>query len=122
MFRFDRDAAGFITDTGEGHMAVQLGRADGEAITVGDWVDAAPAEIATAARNDLAYCGIDQFGDGEVTRWVALSLMPNWIREELVRRVAFDGDRVTLSTPPTPVGGRQQNAALSGNGREARVV
>jgi hypothetical protein len=43
---------------------------------------------------------------------VELSLMPNWIGGEQVRLVAFDGDRVTLSTPPTPVGGRQQIATL----------
>jgi hypothetical protein len=52
------------------------------------------------------------FGDGEVRHRVELSLMPNWIGGEQVRLVAFDGDRVTLSTPPTPVGGRQQIATL----------
>jgi hypothetical protein len=43
---------------------------------------------------------------------VELSLMPNWIGGELVRLVGFDGEWVTLSTPPTPVAGRQQIATL----------
>lgn len=46
--------------------------------------------------------------------------MPNWIGAELVRLVAFDGEHVRLSTPPTPVGGRQQIATLIGSGRKGR--
>ena len=38
--------------------------------------------------------------------------MPNWIGRDLARVATFEGDRVTLSTPPTPVGGRQQIATL----------
>jgi hypothetical protein len=50
---FGRDAVGFITYTADGHMAVQFGRADRARLAVGDWVGAAPSEIATAARASL---------------------------------------------------------------------
>ena len=60
----------------------------------------------------FAYCGSYEFGDGEVRHRVEMSLMPNWIGGEQVRLVAFDGDRITLSTPPTLIDGRQQIATL----------
>jgi hypothetical protein len=107
-----RDAVGFITYAPDGHMAVQFGRADRARLAVGDWAGATPAEIAAAARDYLAYCGTYELRDGEVVHRVELSLMPNWIGAELVRLVAFDGERVSLSTPPTLVGGRQQIATL----------
>jgi hypothetical protein len=109
---FGRDAVGFISYTADGHMAVQFGRADRAGLAVGDWSGAAPEEIATAARDYFAYCGSYEFGDGEVRHRVELSLMPNWIGGEQVRLVAFDGDRITLSTPPTLIDGRQQIATL----------
>jgi Lipocalin-like domain len=112
MHPLGRDAVGFITYAPDGHMAVQFGRADRARLAVGDWAGATPAEIATAARDYLAYCGTYELRDGEVVHRVELSLMPNWIGAELVRLVAFDGERVSLSTPPTLVGGRQQIATL----------
>jgi hypothetical protein len=93
-------------------MAVQFGRADRARLAVGDWADATPAEIATADREYFAYCGTYELRDGEVVHRVELSLMPNWIGRELVRLVAFDGRRVSLSTQPTLVGGQQQIATL----------
>jgi hypothetical protein len=107
-----RNAVGFITYAPDGHMAVQFGRADRARLTAGDWAGATPTEIATAARDYFAYCGTYELRDGEVVHRVELSLMPNWIGGELVRLVAFDGERVTLSTPPTPVARRQQIATL----------
>lgn len=111
-YPFGQDAVGFITYSPDGHMAVQFGRADRAGVSASDWVAAAPAEIAAAARDYIAYCGAYELRDGEVVHRVALSLLPNWIGGELVRQVTFEGERVMLSTPPTPVGGRQQIATL----------
>lgn len=112
-YPFGRDAVGFITYTADGRMAVQFGRADRARLAAADWVGGTPTEIATAARDYMAYCGTYELRDGEVVHRVELSLMPNWIGGELVRLVAFAGDTVTLTTPPTPVGGRQQVATLA---------
>jgi hypothetical protein len=111
-YPFGREVVGFITYASDGHMAVQFGRADRTRLADADWMAATPAEIATAASDYFAYCGTYEFHDGEVVHRVELSLMPNWIGGEQMRRVTFDGDRVTLSTPPTPVGGRQQMGTL----------
>jgi hypothetical protein len=108
-----RNAVGFVSYAPDGHMAVQFGRADRAHLAIGDWAGAAPAEIATAARDYFAYCGTYELRDGEVVHRVELSLMPNWIGTELVRLVTFDGERLSLSTPPTQVGGRQQIATLA---------
>lgn len=109
---FGRDAVGFITYTADGRMAVQFGRADRARLAVGDWIAAPAGEIATAARDYFAYCGTYEVHDGTVVHRIELSLMPNWIGGEQTRLVALDGDTVTLTTPPTPVGGRQQVATL----------
>lgn len=111
-YPFGRDAVGFITYSPDGHMAVQFGRSARARVATGDWVAAEPAEIAAAARDYIAYCGAYELRGSEVVHRVELSLLPNWIGGELVRQVTFDGQRVTLSTPPTPVGGRQQIATL----------
>jgi Lipocalin-like domain len=99
------DAVGFITYAPDGHMAVQFRRANRALLAVGDWAGATPAEIAAAARDYFACCGTTRLRDGEVVHRVELSLMPNWIGRELVRLVGFDGRPVSLSTPPTLVGG-----------------
>ena len=35
-----------------------------------------------------------------------MSLFPNWVGTDQRRHVAFDGDQLTLSTPPMPFSGR----------------
>src|SRR4051794_8093934 len=106
---FGPDPVGFITYAADGHMQVQFGRADRPHLG-GDWFVAAEAEVAAAAGGYFAYCGTCEYRDGEVVHRIELSLMPDWIGGEQVRRVALDGDIATLTTPPTPVGGRQQRA------------
>jgi hypothetical protein len=111
-YPFGRDVAGVITYTADGHMAVQFGRADRPRPAVGDWLAATPAEVAAAARDYYAYCGTYEVHGGEVVHRVELSLMPNWIGGEQRRWVTFDGDRVSLATPPMLFGGRRQVATL----------
>jgi hypothetical protein len=111
-FPFGHDPVGFITYTADGQMSVQFGRAGLVGPEDGSWVGADPADIVAAARDYYAYCGAYEVRDGEVVHKVALSLMPNWMGGEQVRLTAFEGDRVTLATPPLPIGGRQQVATL----------
>lgn len=107
-----RDAVGFLTYTADGFMAGQLGRSNRAPVTVDDWETAPDAEVAAAARDYFAYCGTYEVRGDTVVHRVALSLLPNWIGGEQVRLVALSGDTLTLSTPPLPIGGRQQTPSL----------
>ena len=111
-YPFGRDAEGFITYTADGRMAVQFGAANRARLAASDWLGGADAEIAAAARDYFAYCGTYEFHDDTVVHRVELSLMPNWMSGEQMRHVALESDTITLSTPPVPIGGRQQAASL----------
>jgi len=111
-YPFGRDAEGFIAYTADGRMAVQFGAANRARLAAPDWLGGADAEIASAARDYIAYCGTYEFHDDTVVHRVELSLMPNWMGGEQVRHVVLDGDTITLSTLPGPIGGRQQAASL----------
>jgi hypothetical protein len=106
------NAEGFLTYSADGHMAVQWGSANRPPLANPDWWTATDAEISAAARGFLAYCGTYEISDGSVAHRIELCLMPNRIGEVFVRTVAFEENTVTLSTPPTPVGGRLQIATL----------
>jgi hypothetical protein len=111
-YPFGRDPEGFITYTDDGRMTVQFAAANRTPLAVADWVAGADADIAAAARDYFAYCGTYEIDDGTVVHRVALSLMPNWMGGEQVRQFVLNGNTVTLSTPPSPIGGRQQTATL----------
>lgn len=111
-YPFGHDVDGFLIYTPDGHVAAQLGRADRTGAIEGRWADASADAIAAAARDYYAYCGTYHVRDGEVVHKVAVSLVPNWIGSDQVRMFSFQGDRLTLSTPPLPIGGRQQVATL----------
>jgi Lipocalin-like domain len=107
-----RNVVGSLTYAADGYMAAQIGRADRAPVTAGDWFAAPDTEVTAAARDYVAYCGTYEFRGDAVVHRVELSLMPNWIGGEQVRLVALNGDALTLSTPPMPIGGRQQTATL----------
>jgi lipocalin-like protein len=79
------EARGFIMYTPDGYMSAQIMRT-----------------------------GRPAFASGNPVRAAGLSLFPNWIDVDQVRRVAFDGDLLTLSTvTPTPGRGREFAARLT---------
>jgi hypothetical protein len=104
-YPFGQDAQGFITYTEEGKVAAQFGRADRALVAAEDWTAATDAEIATAARDYIAFCGTYETHDGMVLHRVELSLMPNLMGREQIHHVVLDGDAVTLTTLPTAVEG-----------------
>ena len=69
-------------------------------------------EQAEAFKTFLAYAGSYTLSGDTVTHRVEISSIPNYVGKELVRKVAFQGDQITLVTPPTPVNGKIQTLEL----------
>ncbi len=51
-------------------------------------------------------------GMHRITHQVEVSWLENWVGTDRIRFVRLEGDLLTLSSPPTPMGGRQVVAEL----------
>jgi len=74
--------------------------------------DAAPEERAEAFSTFFAYAGRYTFNGDQIIHHVEISSIQNYVKRDLVRHVKFEGDRITLVTPPTPVNGAIQTVEL----------
>jgi hypothetical protein len=69
-------------------------------------------EQAEAFRTFIAYAGRYSLGGDKVTHHLEVSSIQNYVDRDLVRTIHFQGDRITLTTPPTPVNGKIQTVEL----------
>jgi hypothetical protein len=69
-------------------------------------------EQAEAFKTFLAYAGRYTLSGDQMTHHVEVSSIQNFVNKDLVRSIQFEGDRITLTTPPTPVNGEIQTVAL----------
>jgi hypothetical protein len=60
----------------------------------------------------VSYCGRYEVKESRVIHRIEVSLFPNWVGDDQERAYEFDGDRLTLSTPLMPVGGRMLSTHL----------
>ncbi|MBC6422077.1 MAG: lipocalin-like domain-containing protein [Hormoscilla sp. SP5CHS1] len=67
-------------------------------------------EKAAAAETYISYCGKYEIIDGKVIHHVEASLFPNWVGVDQERFFEFQGDRLSLSTPPIMYDGKQLTA------------
>jgi len=104
-----RDAAGLIMYDATGHISAQLMRSNRPRFASSDHFKATPEEIIPAFQGYLAYYGTYEVNEEEdtVTHHVEGSPVPNWVGVPLIRFFEFSGNRLTLSTPPIPMGGKQ---------------
>ncbi|MCC8960979.1 lipocalin-like domain-containing protein [Bradyrhizobium sp. Pear76] len=104
--------AGFITYTGDGRMSAILRHGGRKPLTTGDRISASVEERAEAFATLFAYAGsYDVVGD-KIVHHVEIASVENWVNTDLIRLVRFDGDRITLTTPPLSVGGKIQTTEL----------
>jgi len=100
-------------------MAVQLLDPDRPRFASGDRARGTDAEVRAAFAGSFAYYGrydVDA-PRSTITHHVDGASFPNWTGTDLVREFRLDGDaagrdRLTLSTPPTSVGGRRLTTTL----------
>jgi hypothetical protein len=101
------DPIGQIMYDAQGHMAVQIMRQDRPLFASSDWRGGTPEQIQAAFQGYIAYFGRYEVNEAEgyVIHRSEANLLPNFVGGELKRFYEFTGSRLTLKTPPQPVGG-----------------
>jgi hypothetical protein len=69
-------------------------------------------EQAEAFKTFLAYAGRYTLSGDKVTHHVEISSIQNYVGRDLIRSVKFEGDQITLVTPPTRMNGKLQTVEL----------
>ena len=104
--------AGYITYTGDGRMSAILSHGGRKPLSTGDRISASVEERAEAFATLFAYAGSYDVVGNKVVHHVEIASVENWVNADLIRLVRFDGDRITLTTPPLSVGGKIQTTEL----------
>jgi hypothetical protein len=99
---------GFLTYTADGRVTALISYGGRKSLSVG----AHQEEQAEAFKTFLAYGGRYALSGDKVTHYIEISSIQNYVNKELVRSIRFQGDQITLVTPPTPVNGKVQTVEL----------
>jgi hypothetical protein len=94
---------GFLTYTEDGRIAAMISHGRRKALSSGG---GSLEEQAEAFKTFFGYAGRYTVNGDKVTHQVEISSIENYVGRDLVRNVEFQGDRITLVTPPTPVNGK----------------
>lgn len=76
-------------------------------------MQATDQEQAAAFKTFFAYSGTYTLSADKVIHRIEISSIQNYVGKDLVRTVKFEGDRITLVTPPTMVNGKVQTVELT---------
>ena len=104
--------AGLITYTSDGRVSAILRHGGRKPLTTGDRISASIEERAEAFATLFAYAGSYEVDGVKVIHHVEIASVENWVNTDLIRVLRFDGDRITLTTPPLSVGGKVQTTEL----------
>lgn len=99
---------GFLTYSPDNRVAALIGYGGRKPLSVG----AGTEEQAEAFKTFLAYAGRYTLSGDTVTHRVEVSSIQNYVDKDLVRTVRFQGDQITLVTPPTRLNGKTQTIEL----------
>jgi hypothetical protein len=78
----------------------------------GDLLSGTPEEEAQAEETFLSYCGRYELRQDRVIHQIELSSFPNWVGVDQERLMELRGNRLTLSTHPILMQGKQQTGHL----------
>ena len=104
---FGSSPTGVITYTREGRMMAMISYGGRKRLS-GDRISSPAPERAEAFATFFAYAGRYSADGDKVVHHVEISSVQNWVNTDMTRLVTFDGDRMTLRTPPLSVGGTTQ--------------
>jgi len=103
------DPVGFLTYTADGRVTALISYGGRKALSGSGGTLEEPAE---AFKTFLAYGGTYTLSGDKVTHIIEISSIQTYVARDLVRRIQFHGDRITLTTPPTLVNGKVQTVEL----------
>jgi hypothetical protein len=99
---------GFLTYSEDGRVTALISYGGRKPLSVASGTE----ELAEAFKTFLAYAGRYQFSGDKVTHHVEISSIQSYVGKDLVRGVKFQGDQITLVTPPTRLNGKTQTIEL----------
>ncbi len=108
---YGHSPTGFLTYTADGRITAMIGHGGRKPLTVGGGTNALE-EQAEAFKTFLAYGGRYTVSGDKVTHHVEISSIQMYVGKDLVRTVKFEGDQITLVTPPTRLDGKIQIVEL----------
>lgn len=105
---------GWIMYDPAGRLSVALMRPDRPNFASNLLTEATPEEIKSGFEGYIGYCGYYDVNEQErfVIHRLQLSWFPNWLGTEQKRYFEFEGDQLTLRTPPLTVVGVAQVHSL----------
>ena len=109
---FGVNPTGILIYTPEGRMAALLSNDGRKPFSVADWLTAPLEEKAGAITSFMAYSGRYTVTGDKVIHKVEVASVQNWVNTELIRSVKLEGDKLTLTAPPTLVNGKNRTFTL----------
>jgi hypothetical protein len=100
---------GFLSYTEDGRVTALISHDGRKSLPVGGGT---LEEQAEAYQTFFGYAGRYTLKGDKVTHTVEISSIQNYVDQNLVRWVKFEGDRIALVTPPMPVNGKMQTYEL----------
>ena len=111
-YPFGQDGVGYLMYSEDGYMSAFLMNANRPKFASGDIRGGTTEEKVAAADTWTSYCGKYEVQGDKVIHHIEISFFPSWTGVDQTRFFEFDGDRLSLSTPPFLVKGIQQTAHL----------
>jgi hypothetical protein len=105
-------ATGYIMYNQDGYMFVAIMSPYRLKFAGGDLLSGTPEEEAQAEETFLSYCGRYELREDRVIHQIELSSFPNWVGVDQERLMELRGNRLTLSTHPILMQGKQQTGHL----------
>jgi hypothetical protein len=103
---------GFVTYTADDRVTVTIAFDGRKPLSVNDPITAPIGERAQAFATFFAYAGRYTFAGDRVIHHIEVASIQNWVNADQVRLVTLKGDRLSLRTLSSPIGGVSHTAEL----------
>jgi hypothetical protein len=106
---YGAEPVGVLTYTPEGRVTSLISYGGRQPLSM----NAGAQEQAQAFNSFLGYTGRYSLTGDKVTHHIEISSIQNYVGKDLVRGIRFEGNRISLVTPPTMVNGKFQSIELT---------